>query len=164
MKILLFLLILFISNFCKSPKHMENHKQDTSMDDVIKPKLFKQLSSICSEDTLRTLNSCQYPLIITDFIKENDNCFLYIIPSPFYSEEKAMGSYKIDDKIIVFYVSDNSCSNDLLNKDKLKRNVRLDEYPKESSFLKRNDIFEPEGVKCKIVNKDSLVLIHRGKF
>lgn len=159
-----FILILLILNFgCINNQNNGEASNDLYQDSVLKPILLEEIMTIWDTSLVDVINQ-DYSLVVVAFAKEDDDCYLYIIPSPYYSDEKVRGSLKIKDKVFVFYFSDNTCVNSFLNKEILKRNVSLEDYEEEQEFFDQYDVFDPNGLKYRIYNEDSLEIIHKGKF
>jgi len=125
--------------------------------------LYDELKAI-SDTTSENHIISEYSLFIVAFTLESSNCYLYIIPSPYYTKERVKGSIEIDGNVFLFYFDDTFCVNSFLDVEMLELAVPIDKFEEEKDFFEENQIYDPRGIKYIIHNSDSLEVIHRGQF
>lgn len=157
--LLLFFIFLFISNSCSSRKYHQ-HTEVYGIKDV----LTKEILAVCNDADGRVLRSAKdKPIVIVAFTREDNICYVYIIPLPFVNKAKVKGNVLINDKLVAFYYEDSTCIFGLIDLNKMKVKYSLDKYIDESDYLK-NSSYDAEGLKFRITSAGKLKLVHKGMF
>lgn len=123
----------------------------------------KELIQVIDTLKMESIAYDQDSILSIFFLSEGEECFLYIYPTFYYSPDKVIGTYRINDWYVVVNSSNENCYKNYILPKYLSMEVPINTFMTEDQLIHEQMTVEPYGLKYKILS-DSLVLVHKGFF
>ncbi|WP_418423907.1 hypothetical protein [Alistipes sp.] len=100
-------------------------------------------------------------LINLIFTNSEENRYLIVYMQPFYDKRNVKGYMNWQNYTVAYYGGRNACADAFIDREKLM--VFTDSIPGFTDITEYPlDYYDPYGIKFKIINNDSLKIIHKG--
>ena len=153
-KIIFLVLILLIFIYC-----IEKNNRKKDLTNIMNKSLTDKIEEVIEEQKIKYKYPMKGKRIVTISFDNFSNCLIKISTDFYYDADRIDGYTFFDGYLIVFYNAHSICSKDMLNINALT--IFKDSIAGYKDYSQLNMDYEIITKTYKIINKDSLIPIHR---